>query len=204
MFFDLEGLVYAVSYRLLVNTVVPRPVALVTTCDGQGLVYGAPFSFINLMGHDPPVLVLGIERRKPKGYKDTLNNMRDNAEFAVALVDEDLAEGMNQCGVDHAPEVDELARAGLLTVPARKIAVPLIAAAPVSLECTVRQIIELGEQRNIIIGDILALHLADHLWEPEGRYVRTEEMRLIARMHGRGWYVRTSDLFHLKRKEPKE
>lgn len=202
MFFDLEELDYAESYRLLVNTVVPRPIALVTTADAQGTANAAPFSFFNLMGHDPPILVLGIERRAPGHYKDTLANLRTTRQFAVSLVDDGLAQAMNTCGVDYAPDVDELALAGLEAVPGKKISVPLIADAPVTLECTVRQTIELGEQRNLVIGNIVALHLADRFWDPARRHVRTAEMQLIGRMHGRGWYVRTSDLFYMARQEP--
>lgn len=200
MFFDLEELSYAESYRLLVNTVVPRPIALVTTVGADGKANAAPFSFFNLMGHDPPILILGIERRGRDSYKDTLCNLKERGEFAVSLVNEALAEAMNVCGVDFPPHVDELAEAGLETAPAVKVAVPLIAVAPVTLECTVKQVIELGEQRNLVIGNILGMHLQDSSWDPETRHVLTDRLGLIGRMHGRGWYVRTTDLFYLERK----
>ena len=86
MYFDLDALGYGESYRLLVNTVVPRPIALVTTVDEDGVTNAAPFSFFNIMGHDPPILVLGIERRAPGEYKDTLVNLRHSGEFIVNLV----------------------------------------------------------------------------------------------------------------------
>lgn len=200
MYFDLDALGYGESYRLLVNTVVPRPIALVTTVDEDGVTNAAPFSFFNIMGHDPPILVLGIERRAPGEYKDTLANLRHGGEFIVNLVSEQIAGPMNICAVSFPREVDELARAGLSSQPGERVRVPRILEAPASLECTVRQLIALGEDRSLVIGNIHAMHLRDEFWDAERRYVRTAEMKLIARMHGRGWYARTSDLFHMARK----
>ena len=200
MFFDLDELGYQESYRLLVNTVVPRPIALVTTVDAAGIPNAAPFSFFNLMGHDPPILVLGIERKAPGEYKDTLRNLRDSGEFVVNLVNEALAERMNVTAVDFDSSVDELEEAGLESERATRVNVPRITDSPVSLECTTRQVISLGEDRSLVIGDIRAMHIADEYYDETRRYVLTEKMRLIGRMHGRGWYVRTGDLFHMERK----
>lgn len=204
MYFDLDALGYQASYRLLVNTVVPRPIALVTTVDEAGVPNAAPFSFFNIMGHDPPVLVLGIERKAPGQYKDTLRNLRASGEFTVNLVNEAIAEQMNICAADFPGEVDELAKAGLTALPGARISTPRIAESPVSLECTTMQLLEIGEDRSLVIGNIHAMHLADEYWDAERDYVRTEDMRLIARMHGRGWYARTSDLFHMARKTAEE
>lgn len=200
MYFDLEELGYGESYRLLVNTVVPRPIALVTTLDAAGIPNAAPFSFFNLMGHDPPILVLGIERKAPGQYKDTLKNLRDGGEFIVNLVNEAIAEPMNVCAIDYPSGVNELTNAGLSSEPGVKVAVPRIIESPVSLECSTRQILELGEDRSLVIGDIRAMHLTDEYYDEEKRYVLTEKMGLIGRMHGRGWYVRTTDIFHMARK----
>lgn len=200
MYFKLEDLGHAESYRLLVNTVVPRPIALVTTSDAQGTLNAAPFSFFNIMGHDPPVLVLGIERRAPGELKDTVHNLRHSGEFVVNLVNEEIAVQMNICAIDYPPDVDELHEAGLTAAPSQMISVPRIGEAPASLECRVREIITIGDDRSLVIGNILALHLADQFYDAMRRYVLTEEMGLIARMHGRSWYARTSDLFHMERK----
>src|SRR5690625_2160307 len=204
MYFDLDALGYGESYRLLVNTVVPRPIALVTTVDEDGVTNAAPFSFFNIMGHDPPILVLGIERRAPGEYKDTLRNLRASGEFIVNLVSEAIAEPMNICAADFPADVDELAKAGLTAESGKRVAVPRIVESPVSLECTTMQLLEIGEDRSLVIGNIHALHLRDEFWDAERRYVRTEQLGLIGRMHGRGWYARTSDLFHMARKTAAE
>lgn len=200
MYFDLDALGHHESYRLLVNTIVPRPIALVTTVDAAGTTNAAPFSFFNLMGSDPPILVLGIERRGSGANKDTVENIRARREFVVNMVSEAIAEPMNICGTDYPPGVDELREAGLTAVPGMKIDVPHVAEAPASFECTVREILDIGDNRSLIIGNIIAMHLVDEFYDAEQRYVLTEKMGLIGRMHGRGWYVRTSDTFHMERK----
>lgn len=204
MVFDLEELSYRESYRLLVNTVVPRPIALVTSLDARGTANAAPFSFFNVMGHDPPVLVLGIERRGPGVPKDTLRNITERGEFVVNLVNEAIAEAMNVCAVDFPPDVDELERAGLTAAPSAKVSVPRVLESPVSLECATREVLQLGEERRLVVGDVKALHVADEYYDPEKGYVLTERLGLIGRMHGRGWYVRTTDLFYMERKQLEE
>lgn len=203
MYFDLEALGQQESYRLLVNTVLPRPIALVTTVDAAGTINAAPFSFFNLMGSDPPILVLGIERRASGELKDTVANIRHRGEFAVNMVNEAIAEPMNVCGTDYPPGVDELHEAGLTPAAGQLIGVPHIAEAPASFECTVREILDIGDSRSLIIGNILAMHLADEYYDAERRYILTEKMGLIGRMHGRGWYVRTGDTFYMERKSLK-
>lgn len=200
MYFDLHALGHHEGYRLLVNLVVPRPIALVTTVDEAGVVNAAPFSFFNIMGEDPPVLVLGIGSRAQGDYKDTVANIRASGEFVVNLVNEAIAEPMNVCATDYPPEVDELAEAGLTPAPCEQVAVPRITEAPASLECTVRELIQIGENRSLVIGDIRAMHLADEFYDAGRRYVLTEQMGLIGRMHGRGWYVKTGDTFYMERK----
>ncbi len=203
MYFELEALDHTESYRLLVNSIVPRPIALVTTVDAAGTINAAPFSFFNLMGSNPPILVLGIERRASGELKDTVANIRHRGEFTVNMVSEAIAEPMNVCGTDYPPGVDELQEAGLTPAASQLIGVPYIAEAPASFECTVREILDIGDSRSLIIGNIIGLHLADEYYDSERRYVLTEKMGLIGRLHGRGWYARTSDSFYMERKNLK-
>src|ERR1700722_8153353 len=102
MHFDLAKIAETDAYKLLVSTVVPRPIALTTTVDPMGRVNAAPFSFFNAVSSSPPVVVLGINGEGPEGsdYKDTERNIRDTGKFVVNLVDEALAERMNICAVD--------------------------------------------------------------------------------------------------------
>ena len=192
------------AYKLLVSTVVPRPIALATTVDTAGRVNAAPFSFFNAVSSVPPVVVLGISPGDPgsasDGYKDTERNIRDTGEFVVNLVDEAIAERMNVCAVDFPTEIGELEHADLTPLPSVGVAPPRIAEAPVSFECTPhhRPVARAPARPSRSAGSSTSTSAT--IWStPSAIYVATDKMRLIGRMHGRGWYARTSDLFLMDR-----
>src|ERR1700730_2399953 len=200
MHFDLGRMPTQDGYKLLISTVVPRPIALATTVDLKGNVNAAPFSFFNAMSSDPPVVVLGINGTGAEGgYKDTEQNIRDTGEYVVHLVDEALAERMNICAVDFPSEIAELEVAKLNSVPSVGVKPPRIAEAPVSFECKRITGLSLGGNSTMEIGRVIHIHIRDDLMDMEKLYVKTDQMRLIGRMHGRGWYARTSDLFLMDR-----
>jgi flavin reductase (DIM6/NTAB) family NADH-FMN oxidoreductase RutF len=200
MHFDLAAIAETDAYKLLVSTVVPRPIALTTTVDAEGRVNAAPFSFFNAVSSRPPVVVLGINGEGPQGsYKDTENNIRDTGEFVVNLVDEALAERMNICAVDFPSEMGELDMAVLSAVASAGVKPPRIAEAPVSFECKRITGLSLGGNSTMEVGRVIHIHIRDDLVDPERFYVQTDKMRLVGRMHGRGWYARTSDLFLMDR-----
>src|SRR5436190_7687681 len=201
MHFDLAQIAPTDAYKLLVSTVVPRPIALATTVDLDGRVNAAPFSFFNAVSSRPPVVVLGISPGDSggDGYKDTERNIRDTGEFVVNLVDEALAERMNVCAVDFPTGTGELEMAGLTAIASAEVKPPRIAEAPVSFECTRITGLSLGARSTLEVGRVIHIHIRDDLVDPEKFYVQTEKMGLIGRMHGRGWYARTSDLFLMDR-----
>ena len=201
MHFDLAAIPASDAYKLLVSTVVPRPIALATTVDAQGRVNAAPFSFFNAVSSIPPVVVLGISPGDSAGdgWKDTERNIRDTGEFVVNLVDEALAERMNICAVDFPKEIGELEKAGLRPLASVEVRPPRIAESPVSFECRRITGLSLGPRSTLEIGRVIHIHIRDDLVDPEKFYVATDKMRLIGRMHGRGWYARTSDLFLMDR-----
>jgi flavin reductase (DIM6/NTAB) family NADH-FMN oxidoreductase RutF len=201
MHFDLAQLPTTDAYKLLVSTVVPRPIALATTVDGCGRINAAPFSFFNAVSSVPPVVVLGISpgAASEDGYKDTERNIRDSGEFVVNLVDEALAERMNICAVDFPIGTGELDEAELTPLPSVGVRPPRIAQSPVAFECRRITGVSLGPRSMLEIGRVIHIHIRDNLVDREKMYVHTERMRLIGRMHGRGWYARTSDLFLMDR-----
>ena len=201
MHFDLARIPTADAYKLLVSTVVPRPIALATTVDSEGRVNAAPFSFFNAVSSVPPVVVLGISpgAASEDGYKDTGRNIRDSGEFVVNLVDEVLAERMNICAIDFSAGTGELEKAELTPLPSVGVRPPRIAQSPVSFECRRITGLSLGPRSTLEVGSVIHIHIRDDLVDPAKMYVRTEKMRLIGRMHGRGWYARTSDLFLMDR-----
>lgn len=200
MLFDLKEVTNQNAYKLLVATIGPRPIAWVTTQDVDGTVNAAPFSFFNAMSGNPPVVAIGIGGRAPGDVKDTGGNIRRTGEFVVNLVSHKLAQQMNVTAIDFPKEVNELEQAGLTTAPSKRITPPRIAEAPVSMECERLVIVEVGIDRAVILGSVVAIHVQDDcVLDPERCYIDTPKLDLIGRMHGAGWYARTTDRFEMPR-----
>src|SRR6266702_4263563 len=175
MHFDLAAIPQSDAYKLLVSTVVPRPIALATTVDLDGRVNAAPFSFFNAVSSIPPVVVLGIGGGSSAGdgYKDTERNIRDSGEFVVNLVDEALAERMNICAVDFPAGAGELDKAELTALPSVGVRPPRIAQSPVSFECQRVTGLSLGPRSTLEIGRVIHIHIRDDLGDPAKIYVHT-------------------------------
>jgi len=186
-------------YKLLVSSLVPRPIALISTMSRTGQGNIAPFSFFNAVCDDPPAVAVGVNCNVPGRTKDTAQNIRDTGEFIVNLVDEALASKMNQCGASFPPEIDEFDAVGLTPQAGKRVRVPRIAEAPISFECVRMLNIELSVGRNVVIGEVVYLHVRDDLIDANSLHVHAEQAGLIARMHGGGWYARTTDLFNMPR-----
>lgn len=120
MEFDFTALPEQDRYRLLSNFVAPRPIALVTTLSADGVANAAPMSFFNVFSQEPPILILGIQTRPDGTVKDTVTNIDASGSFCVNMVDMALAEAMTVCGISYAPDVDEIATAGLTMTPRRR------------------------------------------------------------------------------------
>jgi len=187
-------------YKILASTIVPRPIAWVTTRSAEGAVNAAPYSFFNAMGHDPPVVVLGILAHGEGRLKDTSRNILETREFVVNLVPERLAEAMNLTCIDAPPGVDETELASLALSPSETVLAPRLAESPVSFECRMHSMLHVGTHQVIVVGEVQIAHLADAiLADPENCYIDTPNLHLIGRMHGSGWYTRTGDLLHMAR-----
>ena len=184
-------------YKLLCATIVPRPIALVTTLGRNGVVNAAPFSFFNVFSEDPPLVVLGLQHKPEATLKDTTLNIAETGVFVVNLVDEDLAEAMNVCAVDFPAEISEIEAAALAVRPGVDIPVPHIAQAPFALECRRLVSLAFGPHRERLVGEVLRLHARNGLIDPERLRV-TEAYRPVGRLFGNG-YARQRDRFELNR-----
>ena len=188
MQFDFENLPEKDRYRLLCSFVAPRPIALVTTCNKDGLANAAPMSFFNVFAQDPPIVILGIQMRLDGSEKDTTANIRNNSEFVINLCDLAIAQQMVDCGHPFDEGVDEIAITGLTHKKSLKISPPRIAEAPAAMECRVAQIIEYP-RRLIILGEVVQMHVRDECLDPEGYYVRPDVYQPIARLHSDNYIV---------------
>jgi flavin reductase (DIM6/NTAB) family NADH-FMN oxidoreductase RutF len=196
MIFDTEEAKARQTYNLLIGLVAPRPIALVTSMNSDGGLNAAPFSSYNYLCTDPPIIGMGVMNRPEAGFvpKDTARNIRRTGEFVVNVVTEDLMTKMNICATDFPPDVNELEMAGLSTTPSQVVKVPRIAEAHAALECREFTTMEIGRSR-IILGRVVSIYIEDKFVDPEGPYVRAEELHAIGRMNGLGSYVKTRDSF---------
>jgi flavin reductase (DIM6/NTAB) family NADH-FMN oxidoreductase RutF len=199
MLFDFDTMPVGNRYKLLVSCVVPRPIAWVVSQDAAGVLNAAPYSFFNVFGEDPAVVAISVGPRPEGSAKDTLANIKALGEFTVCLVPEAALDQMNVTAADFAPGVDELAEAGLTTLPSTKIGPPRIAESPVAMECRLFQLVPIGHH-TMVLGQVHAMHIADAaVTDPVKCYIDTPALGLVGRMHGRGWYTRTTDRMEVPR-----
>lgn len=198
MFFDFSQIQTRDAYKLLAGTVVPRPIALVTSTNEQGLVNAAPYSFFNAIGSDPALVVLGIGDREEGAPKDSARNIRSCGEFVVNLVAREMAEQMNVCAVDFPPDVSEVEAANLKLAPSQIVAVPRLVASPASLECREHTTLQIGRNR-VVLGEVLGIWIRDEQLDAEKFYVDSVGLNLIGRMGGAGGYTLTQQPFEIAR-----
>lgn len=182
--FDFRELSARDKYKLMIGTVVPRPIALVTTVDPEGRVNAAPFSFFNCLSADPPILALGVENHPDMRFKDTGLNIRLTEVFTVNIVSHTIAEAMHLCAVPFPPGHDELKAAGLTAMPGERVASPWIREAPAAFECRRHVTLELGKSRQIILGEILFAHYRSDVIDTGHMRVDPARLDAIARLGG--------------------
>lgn len=188
------------TYQHLVSIVTPRPIAWVTSINAAGVVNLAPFSFFNVFGANPPIVVFSPTNKRDGSKKDTFHNVEANREFVINIVTASLAEKANLSSKELPPDESEISLAGLSVRPSEKVKPPRLAESPVNLECKVRQIVPCGDgaiAANLIIGEIVMIHIADEVLDEKGR-VDPRKLKTVARM-GQEYWCHTSDLFELKR-----
>ncbi|MFT3814015.1 MAG: flavin reductase family protein [Acidovorax sp.] len=184
-------------YKLMASLIVPRPIALVTTVGPTGVVNAAPFSMFNMVGEDPPLVMVSVNRAHAGGrMKDTAANILRSGEFVVHLPDEAIAEQMHACGDTLGPEQSEVEYTGLTLRPSRTLAVPTLAEAPVAFECVLHEKL-VNESRYVFFGRINALHARDGLIDTELWRVRLQDYFPVGRF-GASFYLRSRDRFAME------
>ncbi len=181
-------------YHHMINIVVPRPIAFVSTVSAAGRHNAAPFSYFNAISSRPPLVGIAINQRGGEP-KDTLRNIREVGDFVVNVVTEDMAARVVRASGDWPAEVDELELTGLTPAPARMVQSPLVAESPIRLECRLERIIELGEA-SFVVGEILCVHV-DEAVLTDGR-VDVAKLKPLGRLGGDGYSV-VREVVHLPR-----
>ncbi len=201
--FDFADLSAREAYKVMIGTIVPRPIAWVSTISPDGVVNAAPYSFFNCLSADPPILALGVENKPDRSFKDTAYNIRMTECFTVNIVDRANVEAMSITAADFAPDVDELEAAGLTAIPGDRVACPRIAEAPVAFECERYLGIAVSSAREIILGRIVRAHIREDIIDPGTFYSDHKKLDALGRMGGNG-YAGTFDYFDLRTPSPEE
>ena len=187
---DFDAITAYQRYKLMASLIVPRPIALVTTLGANGVANAAPFSMFNMLGEDPPILMLSINRLTDGRLKDTAANILASREFVVHLTDEPMAEQMHRCGEALPLDVSELTHVGLTPVASHTVKPPRIAQAPVAFECVLHETLETAS-RYVFIGRVQWLAARDGLIDTQAWRVNLRDYRPIARF-GASFYTRTN------------
>ncbi|MGO9316848.1 MAG: flavin reductase family protein [Terracidiphilus sp.] len=193
-------------YKLMTGMIVPRPVALVSTMNREGMANLAPFSFFCGVGSNPPTVLFcpSLRANASTGSvepKDTLRNVEETGEFVINVVSDAIAAAANAASAEVPPEVNEFVLSGLTPIASVAVRPPRVAQSPAQMECKLLQIIYTGHAHAsgvIVLGEVLRFHLREDL--VDDFRVDPEGLDAVGRMAGNTW-VRTRDRFELIRPE---
>ncbi|MEM9930406.1 MAG: flavin reductase family protein [Bacteroidota bacterium] len=178
----------------LLTGIAPRPIAFVSTIDAQGRVNLSPFSFFNIFGSNPPLLIFSPARRvRDNTTKHTLDNLHEVGECTVNIVDYAMVEQMSLASTEYDRGVNEFIKSGLTEVKSELVAAPRVGESPLSMECKIQQIIATGDQGgagNLVIAEVIKVHLrADACGD--NQLLDADKLDLVGRMGG-SYYVRAT------------
>jgi flavin reductase (DIM6/NTAB) family NADH-FMN oxidoreductase RutF len=188
------------NYKLLTGSIIPRPVAFVTTVSQEGVLNGAPFSYFNIVAADPPLISVSVQRKNGV-QKDTARNAMEKGEFVVHISDESYVEAINETAAALPPDQSEIELAGLTPVDSHVIGVPGVQEAKIRMECVLERSIPLGGTENqpscdLLIGRVVRFHVAEHLYE-KGR-IDAEGLQPVSRLAGNS-YAKLGEQFEIVR-----
>lgn len=151
-------------YAWMIGSIVPRPIAFVSTVNVAGITNLAPFSYFNGVSSEPPVLSVAVGTLRGGVAKDTTLNIEATGEFVVNVVHEEIAEQMVLCSGEYAPEESEFAQSGLTPVPSTLVRPPRVAECHIAFECRLLQTVKVGTPAtSLFLGEVLMIHCDDEV-----------------------------------------
>ena len=188
------------NYKLLIGSIIPRPVAFVTTLSNKGILNAAPFSYFNVVTAEPPLISISVQRKNGIP-KDTARNAIEAGAFVVHISDESYIHQINETAASLPPEESEVVLAGLTPVTSDKIAIPGIAEAKIRMECTLEHCIPLGGTKesptaDLLIGRVVCFHIDESVYE--NGHINPLSLRPVSRLAGNS-YVKLGELFSIER-----
>ena len=201
MIIDPANQSFSENHKLMIGSIVPRPIALVSTISKKSIKNVAPFSYFNGVCSNPPTIMFAPARRGYDGKtKDTLNNIRETNEFAINIVSEEIVEPMVACSTDYSDEVDEFKISDFTPIQCDKIIAPRVEESKVVFECKLNTIIEIGPSKPgggfVVIGEIVLFHINDDVFK-DGK-IDLSLLNPVGRLSGNN-YSRVFDSFEVKR-----
>jgi len=186
----------------LQHAIAPRPICLASTIDNSGNVNLSPFSFFNLFSSNPPIVVFSPARRvRDNTTKHTLENVLEVPEVVINIVDYNMVQQVSLSSCEYPKGVDEFTMAGFTQISADLVKPPLVAESKVQMECRVIEVKPLGIEGgagNLVICEVLIMHIADDILNPDGSMIDQKKLHHVARLGG-DWYCKVDDnnLFHV-------
>lgn len=183
-------------YKLMIGSIVPRPIGWVSTIGSSGVCNLAPFSFFNGVTGDPPTVAFSVIDRGSE-MKDTSRNVGEHPEFVIQIVSEEISEKMNHTCGDFGAHIDEFEEAGLTPVPGTMVKVPWVKEAKIAMECRVTHNLRVARATTHVLGEVIYWHIDDSVYLGGGK-INADALQAVGRMGGLE-YTRTLDRFAIDR-----
>lgn len=198
-----DSLEWKDAYKLLQGSVLPRPIAFVSSQDENGTTNLAPFSFFTVISANPMMVCFSPMRRGTDGAKkDTLNNIEATKQFVINIVSKDFIQQMNDCATEFPSDVDEFDASGLTKTESAVVKPPRVRESRVHLECELDQVLHFGQDEagagSLVIGKVVHVHVDDDLYE-NGR-INSEKLNPVGRLAGATYTLPLARTFELQRK----
>lgn len=187
-------------YKLLIGSVVPRPIAFVTTLSEDGVLNAAPFSYFSILTSNPPMLSVSVQRKNGTS-KDTARNAMQSGELVIHIVDEDNVEAVNETAANLPPDESELVRTNLTPVVSEVVKVPGVLESKIRMECALEQVVTLNgadqlPAADLLIARVVRFHVSEELYE-QGR-IDAAKLKPVSRMAG-NIYSALGEMFTIER-----
>lgn len=186
------------SYNLMISTVTPRPIALVSS---RSKITGdnvSPFSYFNAVAHDPPILAIGFCRKGPsRKQKDSLVNILETKEFAVNIISQWYLDAANHACGEFPSNVDEFAESGMTKAECVEVAAPRVAEAAVTYECRLLHVYPIQDDEGrptteVVLARVVRIHVDREVllvddnnnFDPLKPVVDTAKLKPVGRLGG--------------------
>lgn len=188
------------NYKLLIGSVVPRPIALVTTLSKEGVLNAAPFSFFSIVASQPPLLSVSVQR-KQGAMKDTARNAVEAGAFVIHITDESIIGQVNETAANLPPNESEVERAGFTPIASEAIQVPGLKEPKIRMECLLEQALPVGGTGDqpacdLLIGRVVRFHFAEEVYE--NGHINADKLAPVSRMAGSS-YAKLGTQFSMER-----